>query len=143
MTAHNSDRLIRAPLERVRELLLRPLELPDWNPAFLGVGGPAQPVENVPYSLTVRGGLSGRLRYERIDADQVAMVWETAGFHESATWSLEPHGSATLVRHEFDHSGPLAYMLRPAFATVAELRLQRLAERAEGVTTHRGVSRGS
>ena len=42
MTAHQSERLIRAPLDRVRELLLRPLELPDRVVAKAPHRGPAR-----------------------------------------------------------------------------------------------------
>ncbi len=131
MTTQQNEILIRAPLERVREILLRPLELPEWNPAFTALTGPAHPAEGDSYGLTIRSGLTGSLTYEHIDIQHVALHWSTVGFRESATWSLEPIGTATRVVHEFDHEGGLALLLRQAFRTVAQQRNERLKERAE------------
>jgi len=131
MTTQRSEILNRAPLERVREILLKPLEFPEWNPAFTALAGPTNPAEGDPYALTIRNGLSGSLTYEHIDARRVAVRWSTIGFRESATWSLEPSGESTRVVHEFEHEGGLARLLRQAFRTVAQQRNERLAQRAE------------
>jgi hypothetical protein len=45
-------------------------------------------------------------------------------------WQLRPHQGGPLVSHEFTHEGPLARVLSKAYRGVAELRLDRLAERA-------------
>ena len=130
MTTQRSEVLIRAPLDRVREILLRPLELPEWNAAFTALAGPATPSVG-DHDLTIRNGLKGSLQYEHIDARRVVVRWSTLGFRESATWSLEPNGEMTRVVHEFDHEGGLALLLRHAFRTVAQQRNERLARRAE------------
>ena len=131
MSTQRSEILIRAPLERIRQILLTPLELPEWNPAFTALAGPTNPSEGQRYDLTIRNGLKGSLQYEHIDARRVVVRWSTVGFRESATWSLEPNGEMTRVVHEFDQEGGLALLLRRAFRTVAQQRNERLARRAE------------
>jgi hypothetical protein len=130
MTTQRSEILIRAPLERVREILLKPLEFPEWNAAFTALTGPANPAEGDRYALTIRSGLDGSFSYEHIDARRIVVRWSTVGLRESATWSLEPNGDATRVVHEFDHEGGLALLLRQAFRTVAQQRNERLKLRA-------------
>jgi hypothetical protein len=131
MTTQRSEILIRAPLEHVRQILLRPLEFPEWNAAFTALAGPTNPTEGERYALTIRSGLAGSFRYEHIDDRRIVVQWSTVGFRESATWSLEPDGATTRVVHEFDHEGGLALLLRQAFRTVAEQRNERLKQRAE------------
>ncbi len=131
MTTQRSEILIRAPLELVREILLRPLQFPEWNAAFTALAGPRNPAEGDRYALTIRNGLSGTFSYEHIDAQRIVVHWSTVGFREAATWSLEPNGDATRVVHEFDHGGGLALLLRQAFRTVAQQRNERLKQRAE------------
>jgi len=133
MTTQRSEILIQAPLDRVREILLRPLEFPQWNAAFTALAGPTNPAEGDRYALTIRSGLDGSFSYNHIDAQRVVVQWSTVGFRESATWSLEPDGDATRVVHEFDHEGGLAVLLRRAFGTVAQQRNERLKQRAESV----------
>jgi hypothetical protein len=130
MNSQRSELLIPAPLPRVRELLLRPLELPEWNSAFVSLTGPGTPATGLPYDLTVRGGLRGTFRYEDIGERQITARWQVAGFEEAATWRLEPHGDTTRVVHEISQRGPLARLLSGGFRGVTELRLRRLAERA-------------
>src|SRR5262245_33531650 len=103
MTTQRNETLIRAPLEHVREILLRPLEMPEWNPAFSNVTGPASASVGDTYDLTIRNGLNGSLSYQQIDDERIALHWETVGFREWATWSLQRRAETTLVVHEFDH----------------------------------------
>jgi hypothetical protein len=70
---------------------------------------------------------SPTLEDQRIDT-----TWRVPGFHENGTWRFERHGPDTLVTHEFRHEGPLARLLSNAYRGVAELRLDRLAQRAAG-----------
>ncbi|MET8141526.1 hypothetical protein ABZU32_14560 [Sphaerisporangium sp. NPDC005288] len=51
---------------------------------------------------------------------------------ENGTWLLRPRAEGgTVVTHGFQHQGPLARALSRAYRGVAELRLDRLSQRAE------------
>ncbi|MET8156831.1 SRPBCC family protein [Sphaerisporangium sp. NPDC005289] len=132
MTVQEETRLVRAPLSRVREILLDPRALPDWNPAFLTLGGPGHAAVGVSYPITVRGGLSGNWEYTAIEDERIDTAWHLPGFHENGTWLLRPRAEGgTVVTHGFQHQGPLARALSRAYRGVAELRLDRLSQRAE------------
>jgi hypothetical protein len=47
-----SSRVILAPLNTIRNILLRPLELPTWNPAFLELAGPDEAQAGHVYRLS-------------------------------------------------------------------------------------------
>lgn len=126
-TQHAALILPAAPTD-VRRLLLEPLALPAWNPAFQSVEGPPQPAPGHRYAIRVRPGLTGSLEYTRIGPDRIDIAWHVPGFRETGSWTLEPEGALTLAHHWFEHTGPLASALRHAFQGVASLRLQRLAE---------------
>ncbi|HEY9408221.1 MAG TPA: SRPBCC family protein [Jiangellaceae bacterium] len=118
-----------APLEAVRAVLLDPLALPEWNEAFRSIAGPAVASAGAPYRISVRGGLSGRFTYPTIEPDRLVADWQVPGFHEVGTWRFERDGGQTVVGHEFTHAGPLAALLRSAYAGIAAVRLERLRER--------------
>lgn len=126
MTRQQARRLMAAPAARIRSALLAPTDLSTWNPAFHSVSGSAQAEVGTSYRITVRGGLTGTLRYQAIADDHVEMAWSVPGFHETGTWQLHSRGRHTVVTHEFQHKGPLALVLRHAYRGVAELRLDRL-----------------
>jgi hypothetical protein len=129
MSAQRDEIVVQATVEEVRDVLLRPLEFPQWNPAFTTVAGREDPVAGERYELTIRSGLSGSLTYVDVEPERVAVQWSTVGFRESAQWTLEPTDRGTRVTHEFEHEGALAVVLRHAFRTVAQLRNERLAQR--------------
>ena len=118
-----------APLEAVTAVLLDPLALPEWNEAFRSIAGPAVASVDTPYRISVRGGLTGRFSYTTIAPDHLVTEWRVPGFHEVGTWRFERDGKQTVVVHEFTHAGPLAAMLRSAYAGIAAVRLERLCER--------------
>ncbi|WP_285104593.1 SRPBCC family protein [Promicromonospora sp. MEB111] len=120
--------LVDAPRPSVRAVLLDPLSLPAWNPAFLRMAGPSEAGLAARYRITVRPGLSGAFTYETIEPGLVRMAWRVPGFAETADWWLDAEGERTLVRHDFTHQGPLAAALRPAYQGVAGLRLDRLRQ---------------
>jgi hypothetical protein len=122
---------IQATSAEIRHTLLSPLALPEWNEAFLSIEGPAEPSTGERYSLRVRPGWSGWLGYTAIEADRIELTWQVPGFHETGSWTIVPGGQSTLVRHSFEHAGPLAAVLRHAYRGVAAIRLQRLARVAE------------
>lgn len=132
MNTNSSHILIAAPPPVVRQILLEPAALAEWNPAFLSIRGPHLAAVGQRYVIQVRGGLNGHWEYRRISEELIEGYWEVPGFKETNDWKLRPHGSGTHVTHSFQHRGPLAAVLRPAFANVAELRLNRLAQRATG-----------
>jgi len=132
MTVHSAHVLINAPVDVVRQVLLEPAALADWNPAFLSIEAPRTAAVGQRYPVKVKGGLSGFLEYRSITGPLIEAHWETVGFREDHTWELTAHHGGAHVRHAFEHRGALAAVLRPAFAGVAELRLGRLAVRAEG-----------
>jgi hypothetical protein len=114
----------------VRDILVQPLAMPQWNPAFRVVEGPAEGLVGVKYALKTVQGLSGSLWYTKVTSDRVEMSWTVPGFSEHGTWELHEAMYGTSVIHRFEHSGPLAALLRAAYRGVADLRLQRLATRA-------------
>jgi hypothetical protein len=139
MTARSSQVVVNAPLQVVRQILLEPSALADWNPAFLSVKAPHTAAVGQRYPVWTRGALKGFLEYRQVTGTLIAAHWEVPGFIEDHSWELRPHHNRTYVKHLFKHRGALAALLRPAFANVAELRLGRLAERAEGRAAVREV----
>jgi hypothetical protein len=132
MAARSSQISVQAPLPVVRRILLESSALADWNPAFLSVQAPRTAAEGQRYPIRTRGSLKGFLEYRRITDTLIVGHWEVPGLIEDHTWELSADGDRTRVRHTFEHRGALAALLRRAFADVAELRLGRLAERAQG-----------
>lgn len=126
------SRTIAAPAEFVRGILLRPLALPSWNPAFLAIGGGADAAIGHPHSLTVTGGLRGEFRYIAIEPDRVDMEWNVPGMLERCSWVLEPDHGGTRVSHEVQRTGPLAIVFRSQTETLPRLRLDRLSDVATG-----------
>ena len=122
---------IQASSAKIRHTLLSPVALPEWNEAFLAIEGPAEPSTGERYSLRVRPGLSGWLEYTAINPDRIELTWQVPGFHEIGSWTIVPSGPSTVVRHSFEHAGPLAAILRHAYRGVAAVRVQRLARVAE------------
>ncbi|MGH9248264.1 MAG: SRPBCC family protein [Acidimicrobiales bacterium] len=131
MSTQHANLAVAAAPAAVRRLLLDPLALPAWNPAFHSVQGSPQPAPGLRYAIRVRPGLSGSLEYTRIGPDRVDITWHVPGFRETGSWTLEPHGTGTLAHHQFEHTGPLASALRHAYQGVALLRLQRLAQQLQ------------
>ncbi|MFJ9201013.1 SRPBCC family protein [Streptomyces flaveolus] len=130
MNTADAHILIPAPLRTVRQILLEPTALAEWNPAFLSVGGPEAATTGRRYPLTARGGLTGHWEYRSIGENHIEGCWEVPGLAETNSWRLLPHGDGTHVTHSFTNRGTLAALLRPAFAGVADLRLGRLSQRA-------------
>lgn len=123
-----AERLFAASPHQVRAVLLDPLALPEWNPAFSTVSGPREADTRHEYRITARG-LPGSLAYEAIEPRTIRMAWQVTGFVEVGTWTMTTTGAGTSVHHKFVHSGPLARFLRRAYRGVADLRLDRLADR--------------
>lgn len=132
MNTGASHILIPAPLKVVRQILLEPTSLAEWNPAFVSVTGRSLAVVGERYPLVARGGLRGHWEYRAIGESVIDAYWQVPGLAETSTWQLLPHHRGTHVRHSFSNHGAVATMLRGAFGNVADLRLGRLAERAEG-----------
>jgi hypothetical protein len=119
---------IRGSIEQIRGVLLDAEKLPSWNPAFLSIG-PAGP--DGAYPIRVRPGLRGVFRYLRTDRLRLESSWRVRGLSETNYWSVQPDGDQTLVEHGFAQHGPIATILRGAFATAAQLRVDRLKARIE------------
>lgn len=51
MSTEQGSIIIAAAREVVRNILLQPLHMPAWNPAFRSVEGPVEPSTGVEYSL--------------------------------------------------------------------------------------------
>jgi hypothetical protein len=122
---------IPAAADTVRAVLLDPLALPLWNEAFLAIDGPRVPTAGQPYVLRVRPGMNGSLEYTAIEPDRVEMSWRVTGFHEVGNWTIAANGDVT---HTFEHTGPLAAVLRRSYRGIAAVRLDRLANRVRQVT---------
>ncbi|MFQ6395274.1 SRPBCC family protein [Nocardia sp. KC 131] len=118
--------VIDARPDQVRAVLLDPLALPTWNPAFLGLTGSPEVAVGETYRITVPMGLSGTFTYTGIEADRIDTRWSVPGFTELGSWHVRPYGARTEVVHNFGHRGALAAILVPAYRNIAELRLDRL-----------------
>ncbi|MGH8826159.1 MAG: SRPBCC family protein [Jiangellaceae bacterium] len=128
MSGEHAEVVIPATPDEVRGVLLDPLALPAWNPAFYTVSGPTQAAIGVQYRIRVRPGLTGVAEYTTITPNRIGLAWNVPGFREVGSWTFEPRGAGTFARHEFQQSGPLATALRPAHRGVAGLRMERLAQ---------------
>lgn len=128
-----ASRNVAASAELVLGILLRPLALPQWNPAFLAISGPAYPATSHAYSLTVVGGIRGEFRYLGIRPDRVEMEWNVPGMFERCSWVLEPAHDGTRVRHELQRTGPLAIVFRRQAEVLPRLRLDRLSDAARRI----------
>ena len=131
MNEQSAKRYVHASPERVRKILLQPLSYPDWNPAFLSVRGPAPAIVGQAYEIRTRGSLAGTFTYTRIEDDLIEASWQVPGLREIGTWQLQATSTGTIVVHEFSQHGVLARALSAAFRGVSQLRVGRLAERAE------------
>lgn len=83
----------------MRAVLLAPLSLPDWNPAFLGISGRTEAEVGAEYLITVRPGLAGTFTYTAITDSRFGFSWKMSGFNEDAIWDLTQDGSGTQVTH--------------------------------------------
>jgi hypothetical protein len=135
VTAQRALLSIPAPVQAIRHVLLRPLEFPDWNPAFRTLTGPPAATLGVRYPTAVRPGLSGQFWYTAITENHIETRWEMPAMAEVGTWDLHQHGALTPVTHALEHTGPLAKLLSGAFRGIADLRLARLADRAVALAT--------
>jgi hypothetical protein len=113
--------------EDILDVLLSPLRLPTWNPAFQSLSGPNEPRVGQEYTLLARSRLRGHLEYTEINRGRVRMRWDIPGLAEDGWWELQDADFGTPVVHGFVHAGPLAPVMERAFRGVASLRLQRLA----------------
>ena len=131
MTIASLSAIIDSPAARVHDILLPAPELPDWNPAFVRVEGPARATTGVEYRLDAIRGLRGTLTYTRIDSDAITISWRVPGLSETGRWQLSPQPvrQRTRVTHTVERHGPLAALLGHALDTLPRLRLERLAER--------------
>ncbi|WP_200207716.1 SRPBCC family protein [Micromonospora coerulea] len=131
MSTQQATRIIDETSARVREILLDAARLPDWNSAFLSIEDPGGTAADREFAIVVRPGLRGTWRYTVIEDERIDTAWKVPGFAETGTWQLRPHSTGrTLVTHGFEHRGPLARVLANAYRGVAEVRLDRLAQRA-------------
>ena len=132
MTTHaTGTAVIDAPLTTIRDTLLAAPELPEWNPAFRCVTGPARATLDAAYELEAIRGMRGTLTYPEIQEHRIVLSWHVPMLSEHGAWELEERGpGCTVVTHTVQRQGPLAIMLGPTLATLPTLRLDRLVERA-------------
>jgi hypothetical protein len=109
------------------DVLLDARALPSWNEAFLSIDGPETPVVGQRYHLRVRPGFTGWLEYTAISPSRIDITWQVPGFHEQGVWLIND----AMVTHSFEHTGPLAAVLRPAYRGIAAVRLERLKQQAQ------------
>lgn len=131
MKEHRSSRTVAAPADRVAALIRDAGRLPEWNPALIEVEAEGPAEEGTRYRVRAVRGLRGDLVYTSITPGRIEMTMRVQGLREESYWSLEPSGDRTRVEHGFSHSGLLGRLLAPAFEGVADLRLDRLVDRAE------------
>ena len=127
MNSITATHYVPASPAKIAALLLRPLELPAWNPAFLSMDGGPDAVVGETHPITVIGGLRGTFEYVRIAPTFIAMDWRTPGLREYCDWTLVAHDDGALVTHSIRRTGALAVPLRGALAGLPGLRFERLA----------------
>jgi len=88
MNEQSATRLVGAPLQRIRSILLTPTALPQWNPAFRSVSGPATVQVGHRYALTALAGLRGHLAYTSIGQHEITAHIEVPGMREDGWWRL-------------------------------------------------------
>ena len=132
------SRHVAAHAAAVRSVLLRPTTLPEWNPAFLALGGASTAVVGDEHPLTVLGGLRGVFTYTAVQPARVEMEWQVPGLAEWCAWQLEDTPEGTRVVHEVERRGALAVVFGGGTAALPGLRLQRLAD----VVNRRGAGAG-
>src|SRR5262245_38661353 len=125
---HQAAVTVAAPIAMVRHVLLSPLELPNWNPAFRRLTGPQNPTLGDRYQLSVRSRLTGHVWYAASGATHIETRWKVPGLAEDASWDLNAHDRTTMVTHRFQHTGQLTPLLERAFSGVGDRRLGRLAD---------------
>jgi hypothetical protein len=130
VATYQSQLSIPVPRTIVRAILLEPAALPEWNPAFRAITAGWRAQVGVRYPVAVRGGLTGYFLYTATGERRIESTWRIPGLAETNSWTLIPDASGTLVRHTFESTGPVAALLRGTFENVADLRLERLSERA-------------
>lgn len=130
MTTHRASLSIPAPLHVIRQILLEPDRLADWNQAFLSIDAPPTATVGTRYPISARGGLHGHWEYESVSAHRIDARWQVPGLRETNSWHLYDSDRFTRVVHTYRQQGALAALLIPATAGVGQLRLARLAERA-------------
>jgi hypothetical protein len=74
MNTQHADLVLPATPPEVQRVLLDPLALPAWNPAFQSVQGPQQPAPGLHYTIKVRPGLTGSLEYTSISTDRIEIA---------------------------------------------------------------------
>jgi hypothetical protein len=137
MMTDTATAAIRASTREISAILLDATAMADWNPALLSVGGPPGPAEvGLLYPVVLRPGFHGHMVYRTVEAGRIDIDYRfpVLGL-EQGTWRLESRGgseSATRVVHTFTHPGFVGKLTAGIFRGVAELRVARLAERAEG-----------
>ncbi len=130
MRTHRCSREVAASPERIARIVCDAARLPEWNPALVEVEASGRALERRRYRMRAIRGLRGHLVYTLISPERIEMTMQVQGLREEGSWLLEPLGDRTRVEHGFSHTGLLGRLLSPAFQDVAELRLDRLAERA-------------
>ncbi|WP_415854200.1 SRPBCC family protein [Sinomonas sp. G460-2] len=99
-----------------------------WNPAFSSLDGSGPALAGRPYRATIRGVARAVLRYTEIGETAVRYTMSGLGSREDGEWVLEASDEGTVVTHTFRHTGLILFLMRPAFAAVADWRLERLRD---------------
>lgn len=139
MMTDSATAVIQASTGEISAILLDATAMADWNPALLSVGGPAGPAEvGRRYPVELRGGFHGHMVYRAVEAGRIDIDYRfpLLGL-EQGTWRLDIRSGdngepATRVVHTFTHPGLVGRLTAGIFRGVAELRVARLAGRAEG-----------
>lgn len=131
MSTATSSLVIDAARDRIHDALTAAPQLPEWNPAFLHVDGPARPTVGADYALRAIRGMRGTLTYAHISPHTITMMWTVPLLTEVGTWHLAADSSPTRthVTHTVERRGPLAALLWHTLDGLPVLRLERLAHR--------------
>lgn len=127
MTVDRGERLLPLPAATITATLLRPIDLPGWNPLFTRLIGDPVPRVGGRYELMLRFGMRGTFAYTEVGPDRIGMTWQVPGLHEDCEWTVRSGAGGTVVTHRLERSGPLSAALGGAIRGVADLRLDRLA----------------
>ncbi len=130
MRTATGSALIPASIDEILGTLLDATRLPEWNPAFVSVRGPATAERGSVYELRAIKALRGEFRYSHVSRNRVETRWDVPGLAEVASWDLgDSDGSRTLVTHAVSRTGPLGALLAGTLESLPKLRLDRLTAR--------------
>jgi carbon monoxide dehydrogenase subunit G len=127
---------VHAPASAVLAILTDVAKFAEWNPAISPMAAAAEPtVVGRAYRTLIRNVVPAKFTYTEISPTTVAHTLAFPGFNEDAVWRLAADGEHTRVMHRFTQSGPASRVIPAGASDVVGLRVSRLKDRSERVSS--------